>query len=65
VIAHENRNAASNMDALFDAAEEFIATTSIFRQRQESRDAFEKFALAVLTVRMEKAGRALGEELTK
>jgi hypothetical protein len=52
-----------NTDVLYDAVEEFIATTSIFRQRRESRDAFEKLALAVLTIRMGRAGQALGEAL--
>lgn len=48
--------------AVYTAAREFIATTSIFRQNKQSRDSFaEALALATLKIRMIEAGRAMGE----
>lgn len=39
---------APELRAVYEAAREFIATTSVFRQRRESRDEFEALAIAVL-----------------
>lgn len=44
-------DSASYQDAVIEAAREFVATTTYWRQRKESRESFERLAFALLDLR--------------
>jgi len=49
------------LEAVYNAAAAFIATTSVYRQRIESRPEFEALAMSLLTAHAGVMGRRMGE----
>lgn len=48
---------AAHVQEIVEAAREFVATTSYYRQRKESRAEFERLAYALLALRDDEAKR--------